>query len=165
MKNNSTQIDTVVLDFYMQEYKAELENYFLPIDQLKYSGMPLDAIEKCEIEEDRYPIVILNNNKPAGFFVLHGWEGVRHYSDNKDAILLRAYSVNASCQGKGIAKKSLLLLPSFVKKHFPTKNEIILCVNHKNIAAQNVYLKSGFKDQGIRVMGSIGEMFLFHMDV
>ncbi|WP_306659888.1 GNAT family N-acetyltransferase [Bacillus sp. AFS002410] len=80
-------------------------------------------------------------------------------------MLLRAYSIDSNFQGKGIAKQSLKLLPDFVKAHFPEKNEIILGVNHKNIAAQHVYLKSGFVDKGVRVMGKKGELFVMHMDL
>ncbi|MFO1446315.1 GNAT family N-acetyltransferase [Bacillus sp. Bva_UNVM-123] len=161
MKNNHI----VTLDFYKQEYELPLENYFLPEEQLNYTGLPLDAIKKCELDDSRYPIVILFNHEPAGFFVLHGWEGVKEYWDNKNALLLRAYSVNHSFQGNGIAKKSLQSLPLFVKEHFSSINEVILAVNATNKVAQQVYLKCGFIDKGIRAMGSKGELFIYHLDV
>lgn len=157
--------NNVTLDFYKQEYRAQLEDYDLPEEQTKYTALPLDAVLTCEQTTERYPVVILYNGEPAGFFVLHGWNGVKEYSDNKNAILLRAYSVHYSFQGKGIAKKSLQLLPPFVKKHFIGKNEIILAVNYNNQIAQQVYLKSGFVDKGVRVMGPKGELFIYHMDI
>ncbi|QED48341.1 GNAT family N-acetyltransferase [Cytobacillus dafuensis] len=165
MLKNNVQEDVISLDFYKPSQKFELENYYLPQEQLKFTSLPIDAIKKCELEVDRYPIVILHNNKPAGFFVLHGWEGVKEYYENQDAILLRAYSVHSDFQGRGIAKESLHLLPVFVRKHFPNKNEIILAVNYQNKAAQQVYLKCGYEDKGIRVMGKKGELFIFHMDL
>jgi len=157
--------DMIALDFYKPEYKAMLENYYLPEEQTIYTSLPIEAIKKCEQDNDRHPIVILYNDIPAGFFVLHGWDGVKEYSINKDAILLRAYSINHSFQGKGIAKKSLQLLPLFVKDNFPLKNEIILAVNFNNEAAQQVYQKCGFVDKGTRVMGRKGELFVYHLDV
>jgi RimJ/RimL family protein N-acetyltransferase len=165
LNSHKAQKDSVVLDFYKLEYKLQIENYDLPQEQLIYTSLPMEAIEKCEKEDDRYPIVILYNNMPAGFFVLHGWEGVKAYSDNRDAILLRAYSVDSTFQGNGIAKKSLMVLPSFVKKYFPSKNEIILAVNHSNKVAQYVYEKGGFKDKGLRVIGRKGELFILHMNL
>lgn len=165
MTNHIVHKEVVTLDFYKPEYKWQLENYYLPQEQLKYTSLPLDAIAECEKEAGRHPVVILFHHSPAGFFVLHEWEGVKEYSDNRDAILLRAFSVHFSFQGKGIAKQSLMLLPSFVKKHFPNKNEIILAVNHMNKAAQHVYKKSGFKDKGLRVMGKKGELFILHMNL
>ena len=154
--------DDVKLIFYQEEFKPELA-YNLPADQANYTGLPLEALEKCKVETDRHPVVILYENRPAGFFVLHGWEGVKLYSDNKDAILLRAYSINPDYQGKGIAKASLMLLPAFVKQHFPDKNEIILGVNFNNSHAQHVYLKTGFIDKGHRIMGTKGEQFVLHL--
>lgn len=155
----------VSLDFYQQKYRHGLVDYYLSAEQSKFTGMPLDQIEICEKEDDRYPIVILYDDLPAGFFVLHGWEGVKDYSDNKNALLLRAYSVNTIFQGKSIATQSLQLLPAFVKEHFPDKNEVILAVNKINERAQYVYKQSGFEDKGIRAMGTIGEMYIYHLEL
>lgn len=165
MSIQKTSKDTVTLDFYKEVYKSKLSVYHLSEEQIRYTSLPLNAILKCEKENDRYPIVILYNGEPAGFFVLHGWEGVKAYSKNKDAILIRGYSVNSAFQGKGIANESLLVLDTFVKKHFPSKKEIILAVNHKNTVAQHVYKKGGYRDKGIRVMGRKGELLILHKDL
>ncbi|MEQ2528326.1 GNAT family N-acetyltransferase [Robertmurraya yapensis] len=159
-KNQS--VNTVTLDFYSGKYESILSDYDLAEEQIRFTSLPSQAILACEIDKTRYPIVILSNGKPAGFFVLHGWEGVKAYSDNRDAILLRAYSINSKFQGKGIAKRSLSILDSFIKSHFPTSNEIILAVNHQNTVAQHLYKVSGFVDKGIRVMGRIGEQYILH---
>jgi RimJ/RimL family protein N-acetyltransferase len=155
----------VSLDFYQPKYRPGLKDYFLSEEQSKFTGMPLEQIEICHNEEDRYPIIILFDDVPAGFFVLHGWEGVKAYSTNTNALLLRAYSINTSFQGKSIATQSLRLLPGFVKEHFPDKNEVILAVNKVNERAQYVYKQNGFVDKGIRAMGRIGEMHIYHMEL
>lgn len=157
--------DAVSLDFFKPEYTALLGDYHLHDEQKKYTALPLDALKKCEMDVERHPAVILYGNEVAGFFVLHGWEGAKEFSDNKDAILLRAYSINAAYQGKGIANKSMSLLPSFVREHFPSKNEIILAVNHTNNIAQKVYFNGGFIDKGTRAMGREGEMLILHLDL
>jgi len=160
-----TKNEFVSLDFFKPEYTALLEDYYLHDSQKKYTAMPLEALKMCEMDRERHPVVIFYGNELAGFFVLHGWDGAMEFSDNKDAILLRAYSVNATLQGKGIANKSMSLLPSFVRQHFPSKNEIILAVNHANKIAQNVYFKCGFIDKGTRAMGREGEMFILHLNL
>lgn len=157
--------EIVSLVFYKPEYQAMLLNYRLSEEQQRYTALPADALQKCESEPDRHPIVILYGNQPAGFFVLHGWEGVKAFSKNKEAILVRAFSINSEYQGKGIASESVRLLSSFVKEHFSDVNEIILAVNHANIVAQTVYKKGGFVDKGSRAMGREGEMFIYHFDV
>jgi RimJ/RimL family protein N-acetyltransferase len=164
-KMSIVEKETVSLLFYTPEYKGLLKNYSLLNEQKKYTAFPLDALQKCETEPDRHPVLILYGDHPAGFFVLHGWEGVKEFSDNETAVLLRAYSVNSAFQGKGIATESMRLLPLFVKKYFPQKNEIILAVNNANLIAQNVYKKGGFIDKGIRAMGREGEMQILHLDL
>ncbi|BBN99379.1 hypothetical protein St703_20840 [Sporolactobacillus terrae] len=88
--------------------------------------------------------------------MLHGWNGVKPYSQNRRALLLRAFSVNADFQGKGIASKALCVLDAFINVHFPATTEVILAVNHKNTIAQHVYEKVGYIDYGTRVMGKYG---------
>ncbi|WP_042455479.1 GNAT family N-acetyltransferase [Neobacillus dielmonensis] len=151
------------LEFYRPAYKQQIETYVLPEEQAQFTAQPLDALAVCEQDAERFPVLIFSNDSLAGFFVLHGWGGVQQYYDNEKALLLRAYSVNPSFQGKGIAQESLKLLPEFVKIHFPEKNEIMLCVNYHNTQAQHVYKKSGFQDRGLRAMGRKGEMFIFHL--
>jgi RimJ/RimL family protein N-acetyltransferase len=129
-------------------------------EQKKYTAMPLDALQQCELDAERHPVLIFLGSQIAGFFVLHGWEGVKQFIDNKDAMLLRAYSIDARMQGKGVAHHSMVLLPVFVREHFPETKEIILAVNHANTIAQHVYRKGGFIDNGVRAMGSEGEMFI-----
>jgi RimJ/RimL family protein N-acetyltransferase len=154
--------NSITLDFYREEYKSKLSDYRLSEEQSRYASVPLKALLQCEKDNTRHPVVILYNGEPVGFFVLQGWEGVKTYSNNQDAILIRGYSVNSTYQGKGIAKESLLALDSFVKRIYPSTKEIILAVNHKNAIAQHVYKKGGFIDKGIRVMGKKGELFIFH---
>ncbi|WP_345840750.1 hypothetical protein [Bacillus sp. P14.5] len=48
------------------------------------------------------------------------------------------------------------LLPSFVLEHFPETSEIVLAVNERNSAARTLYMKSGFKDNGKKLMGRKG---------
>ncbi|WP_106495880.1 GNAT family N-acetyltransferase [Lentibacillus sp. Marseille-P4043] len=153
--------EEIALDFHNQKYAADLVHYSLLKDQLNYTAHPLDAIEKCSCDVERYPIVIQYHRIPVGFFVLHDRGGFPKYSNNENAILLRAYSVDSRYQGKGIAKESLKLLPFFIKNYFPGKDEIVLAVNHNNTHAQMVYKKCGFRDNGGRVMGRKGEQFVF----
>ncbi|NKE06602.1 GNAT family N-acetyltransferase [Mesobacillus selenatarsenatis] len=155
--------ETVSLEFYIPQFKNALLKYDLLEEQRRFTAFPEDALEMCKEDPERHPVVILYDNEPAGFFVLHGRSGVIDYSDNQNAMLLRAYSINLSFQGKGIASKSVMLLKRFVKEHFTQVDEIILAVNHSNIMAQNVYTKGGFIDQGKRAMGREGEMYIYHL--
>ncbi|WP_079508639.1 GNAT family N-acetyltransferase [Mesobacillus jeotgali] len=157
---------TVSLQFYKSEFRSSLlSDYVLLDQQRRFTALPGDALEKCDEDPDRHPVVIFYENVPAGFFVLHGWEGVKDYTENQTALLLRAYSINLPYQGKGIATASIKLLKPFVKGNFPSVNEIILTVNQSNITAQTVYKRGGFVDRGERVMGREGEMFIYHLNL
>lgn len=94
------------------------------------------------------------------FFDLHKGEGTKPYSTNDKAILLRAFSTDYRYQGKGYAKQALQLLPAFVKENFHEINEIVLAVNVRNEAAQGLYKKCGFVDEGVREMGPKGELII-----
>lgn len=96
------------------------------------------------------------------FFDLHKNEGVKPYSDNRNSILLKAFSTDTYCQGKGYAKQALMILPSFIKENFNGINEILLAVNVKNEVAQELYKKIGFKDEGLRKMGKKGELIIMN---
>jgi GNAT superfamily N-acetyltransferase len=162
---STVEKDVVTLSFFKSEYTPMLECYHLHEEQKRFTAMPLEALKSCHLEEDRHPVAIFSGRQLAGFFVLHGWEGVKAYSDNEDAILLRAYSICTGFQGKGIGRRTMELLPAFVKEHFPDKKEIILGVNHSNSIAQQLYLKGGFIDKGIRVMGRQGEMLILQKEL
>jgi len=92
------------------------------------------------------------------FFVLHEKEGVTPYSSNEQALLIRSFSTDFYEQGKGYAKTALQLLPDFVRKHFPYINELVLGVNVPNRAAQELYKRCGFVDEGRQAMGLRDEL-------
>ena len=129
-------------------------------EQLRFTGHPKDCIKLSNEDSDRYSILAMEEDKLVTFFVLHKNEGVKPYSTNYNSILLRAFSTDFRHQGRGYAKKALMLLPEFVKENFSETNEIVLAVNLKNEAAQGLYKKCGFVDEGVRKMGKKGELII-----
>ncbi|MCM3031560.1 GNAT family N-acetyltransferase [Niallia taxi] len=142
-----------------------LKNYRLKKGQEQWTAMPLAAMEQCDTDKDRYPFLLLWDLQLAGFFVLHKGKGVMEYHSNKNAILLRAYSIEASYQGRGFAGSMLKQLPEFIKGSFPSADELILAVNEDNEAAQHVYEKAGFADRGLRAAGSAGHQLVLHKNI
>lgn len=155
----------VKLEGYRPEHFEELINYELTESQLTFTSHPKDALLACEKDKGRHPIVILEKGQPAGFLVLYQGEELPSYTDNPNAILLRAYSVAVPFQGKGIAGKSLELLTDYVEGNFPHVDEVVLAVNVRNQAAQRVYLRAGFEDSGRRVIGRMGEQYVYGLKV
>ncbi|MFD1851285.1 GNAT family N-acetyltransferase [Oceanobacillus bengalensis] len=153
-------VNNVKLENFSDEYLEVLKSFELPADQAKFTALPSKYFE---VTEGQYRIVIVNENEPIGFFLLHSTERVKEYSDNSNAMLLTSLSVNQTKQGKGYAKQAMFLLSDFVKSEFPNCNEIVLAVNYKNIPAQRLYSKIGYRDTGRRKMGPIGEQFIMSL--
>ncbi|MED4018764.1 GNAT family protein [Sutcliffiella cohnii] len=154
------KIDCLELRHFSDEYLDTLNSFRLPEEQIQFTSLPNSY---KEVTEGQHRIVILNDKEPVGFFLLHSTERVKEYSDNPKAMLLTALSIDQTQQGKGYAKKAMLLLRDFIANEFPNCNEIVLAVNHRNIAAQQLYLKVGFRDTGIRRIGPIGEQFILSL--
>ncbi|USK99808.1 GNAT family N-acetyltransferase [Bacillus tropicus] len=145
---------------YEERFKEQVENYKLSEEQLQFTGTPKKCIELSIADTDRHSILFLVNDELVTFFVLHENEGVKPYSENPKAMLLRAFSTDYYYQEKGYAKQSLLFLPDFIRKKYPHINEIVLAVNIKNISAQSLYKKCGFIDEGIRKIEKKGQLII-----
>ncbi|MFP7300389.1 GNAT family N-acetyltransferase [Neobacillus niacini] len=148
------------LYFYEDRFYKAIQNYSLTEDQLRFTGQPKDCIELSKEDSDRFSILAMEEDQLVTFFDLHKNEGVKPYSTNHYSILLRAFSTDSRNQGRGYAKQALMLLTAFVKQNFSGINEIVLAVNLKNVAAQGLYKKCGFVDEGVRKMGSKGELIM-----
>lgn len=140
-------------------------SYDLPVEQQEFTMRPQDLIKRDAGNPEKHMVVIRARDEAAGFFELDESEDRERYSDNPKALLLRGYSVNPKFQGRGIATGSLEALPAFIKKEFEEFDEVVLGVNARNIAAQNLYKKAGFEDTGRRIMGRKGEQFVMCLKV
>lgn len=145
---------------YKPQYDHLINDYYLPAEQLYYSALPLEAVEISKNNNDRHTILGMDDGELVTFFVLEENEAVKPFSNNPKDILLRSFSTNHKHQGKGYARKTLELLPDFMKESLPHIEGIVLGVNVKNTAAQGLYKKCGYVDTDNRVMGSKGEMIV-----
>ncbi len=154
------QFQQVSLDMYKPHHLEGLRRFKLPKEQAQFTAMPAEMLEESP---GRFPVVILAGGEPVGFFVLHASDRVKDYTDNRKALLLTAFSIDHSMQGRGYAKEALELLAEFVHRELPGRDEVVLAVNGKNIAAQRLYVKTGFKDTGRRRTGSLGEQWILSL--
>ncbi|KEK22784.1 GNAT family N-acetyltransferase [Bacillus gaemokensis] len=150
---------------YEEKYKEAIEAFILPGEQVQFTAEPSALLEKAKKDTTRNVVVIVENDTPVGIFALQTGERVGEYTDNPNSLLLVAFSINYTKQGKGYAKKGLGLLQGFVETYFPDKNEIVLAVNERNIPAQKLYLAIGFEDRGQRRMGPIGSQRILYLPI
>ncbi|WP_282937327.1 GNAT family N-acetyltransferase [Paenibacillus sp. RC67] len=150
------------LAFYSPEWDSTIRGFTLDEEQKNFVALPSAIIDLSLEDRDRYPVVILLEEEPVGFFVLHHSEEFRTLAGNKDALLLRAFSIDRNHQGKGLASKAMNQLPELVLNHFPQVNEVVLAVNESNSLAKRLYEKSGFHYKGINRAGRSGNEFIMH---
>ncbi|MFF2448305.1 GNAT family N-acetyltransferase [Neobacillus sp. NPDC058068] len=148
------------LYFYNERFRNAIDQYTLTAEQLRFTGTPVNSVKLSNEDSDRDSILAFEGDELVTFFVLHRNEGIKPYSNNHNAILVRAFSTDFRHQGKGYAHQALMLLPDFVKEHYREINEIVLAVNLQNDAAQSLYQKCGYVDEGERRMGGKGELII-----
>lgn len=146
------------LTFFTPDHQPLIDQYQLVDSQLKYTGHAKECVTLRSVT--RTPVLVIVEGRLVTYFDLHRKEGVAPYSNNSNAILVRAFSTDFREQGKGYAKKALQLLPQFVQQHFPQVDEIVLAVNVGNRIAKILYEKNGFVDFGERRQGPKGELIV-----
>ena len=85
----------VTLQFFTEEHFPDL-NYQLDEIQLQYTSSAEMALQRIKERNDgkAFPITILYEEKPVGFFVLDFGEDKFDLTDNPNSTLLRSLSVN-----------------------------------------------------------------------
>ncbi|OIK09123.1 hypothetical protein BIV59_17795 [Bacillus sp. MUM 13] len=155
----------VKLKVYERSDFPALLQYVLPEEQAIYTTMPAVAVEACREGEDKLAVLITEDERPAGFFVLDYGSESNIYTGNEEAVIFKSFSIDQRYQGRKVAVQALNLLPEFIKRAIPYKNEILLTVHHTNVPARNLYKKCGFKDKGIKFAGESGEELVFHQSL
>ncbi|MCM3718339.1 GNAT family N-acetyltransferase [Fictibacillus phosphorivorans] len=155
----------VILTFFEEIHRDALNAFYLEKDQLRFTPLPSEALKLCDEDLSRNPVVIMAKDTPVGFFVLHAGENIRDFTENPNAMVIRALSINHKEQGKGYAKEAMLKIPAFVSTHFPAIDELILAVNFNNEPAQQLYKKIGFHSRGQVKPGPSGPQHVMHLDM
>ncbi|BAP30014.1 GNAT family acetyltransferase [Chryseobacterium sp. StRB126] len=152
------------LDFFNPEEHLSGVSYSLDENQLRFTASASQALQNIEKRDDNnaFPITILENNVPAGFFVLDFGKDKFEFTDNQNSALVRSLSVNPEKQGRGIGKVAMILVDDFVKENFKHCDEIVLAVNQKNNSAYHIYLKAGYIYDGKTRVGRSGLQYLMY---
>lgn len=154
----------IKLKEYKPMYKSALMNFHLDEADKKYTALPSTILKSTLENPNKTAVVILKNDVPAGFFVLHQGEEIREYIDPENTLLIRALSIDSAYHRQGIGLQSMSLLSEFVRTSFPNIRKLALAVNMKNEKAQGLYLKAGYKEDHRR-MGLKGEQMVMVKEI
>lgn len=154
----------ISLEFFKPEEHLSGVSYSLDESQLRFTASATQALQSIEERDDNkaFPITILENNVPAGFFVLDFGNDKLELTDNENSVLVRSLSINPHMQGRGIGKIAMMLIDDFVRKNFKQCDEIVLAVNQKNDSAYYIYLKAGYIFDGKTRIGRSGPQYLMY---
>ncbi|EUJ22604.1 acetyltransferase family protein [Listeria grandensis FSL F6-0971] len=150
---------TVTLQKFIKEASQTeaLRNYTLENDT--FCAHPLTFLDR----EGYHCVLVCDNEEVVGFFVLDNGPDLATYVAEPHALLLRGYSIDSTMQGQGYGTRSLAELKAYVNAHFTMIDQVVLAVNKRNIPAQKLYLKSGFRETARTVLGPRGEQFVYEM--
>ncbi|WP_405108347.1 GNAT family protein [Paenibacillus sp. FSL K6-1217] len=144
-----------------EHYRSQLLSFRLPAEQEQFTGLPEETLQDLREDSGKAGVIIAHEERAVGFFILHTGEGISNfYPDHTGAVLLRAFLMDYASQGRGFAKAAMLLLPDFVRRHYPEARQIVLAVNERNTAASQLYLRAGFQDHGLRRSGTKGTQLI-----
>ncbi|WP_322922416.1 GNAT family N-acetyltransferase [Paenibacillus campi] len=160
----------VRLELLQPQHMEQLLAFELPEEQLRFTALPMEVLEISIRDPERHPVVVTADGHAVGFFVLHEGAGVatyRSYTSTapEQLMLLRALLIDHKQQGHGFARLAMQALRPFVHLHFPPIREIVLAVNIRNEPAQQLYLRTGFEDRGMRRPGALGLQWIMHYQV
>ena len=115
-------------------------------DQVRFSGTVADAFAADEAGVDFH--AILEGPQPVGFFKIDRLYPETYPFAQPGELGLRAFMVDAGCQGRGLASAAIRALPAYLRRHYRDAPALVLTVNLANPAAIRAYLQGGFADTG-----------------
>ncbi|SMC53069.1 Acetyltransferase (GNAT) family protein [Moheibacter sediminis] len=152
---------------YQTSHFDELNSFQLDETQSKFTASVYENIVNRKIETipGKFPVTILHDEIPVGFFILDDSDEKTIFTADENAVLLRSLSLNPKYQGKGIGKDTMILMDDFVRNQFPHRTHITLAVNARNEHAIQLYVKTGYQNTNRTYDGSIGPQFILSKQV
>ncbi|MCL1631487.1 GNAT family N-acetyltransferase [Sporolactobacillus sp. CPB3-1] len=149
------------LVLYNESFMHQLQDY--QFGTSPFSIPPLHAIKSLNAHGYAHPIMVLNEEKVVGFFILEELPRQSIYGIYEHALLFRAFSLDIRFRGQGLAKRIMDALVSFAQTRFPDRTTIVLTVNTANQTAIGLYRHMGYSDTGRTFIGKKGKQHVFEL--
>lgn len=145
----SEHCETINIVPYEEALISEIKQFNISAEDRKFTKTPEENIKLATNDEERHPTLVYNaRSECVGFFTLHEGDGVAPYSNNKNAIFFRSFSIDSNYRGHGYGKQVIQSLPNYLRQYFPDVDEIYLTVNMDNEIAQKLYQQCRYQNVG-----------------
>ena len=158
----------------LERLATEVSGLLLAPGQAAFVGEPAEMLATALADSARHPFAILASpsgshaDKVVGMGVLHvGVAAEAGWQDADDAVLLRGFLIDRSCQGLGYGAGATLAAVNqaadLVRRFGLPATGVVLSVNERNLAGRAAYLKAGFMDRGQYLGGRSGPQRTLHL--
>ena len=129
---------------------SDLEKFTLLEEDRKFTKTPLENIDLANRDQERHPTLVYDDkDRCVGFLRYMKVRGQTLFYKPKCNIF-RSFSVDSQYRGFGYGKKVMQALPQYIKRYYPTINEIYLAVNTDNHLARKLYIQNHYEIVGKR---------------
>ncbi|EOH95063.1 hypothetical protein UAW_02142 [Enterococcus haemoperoxidus ATCC BAA-382] len=133
------------LTMYDDTHQEHINNYCLSERKLRYVREPKIAIALTKKDPQRHAVLAFKDEHLVAFLTLYEARGGSPYSDNKNSLLVHDLSTDYRHLNNGHVKKAVQLLPSFIRQHFSTIDQLTIIVNEDKAFTQALRLEAGFE--------------------
>lgn len=131
-------------------------------DQERFSGTVQHAFQEDSEGVDFHAICL--DGQPVGFFKIDHAYAEHHWFARPGEPGLRAFLIDKTHQGRGIATAAIRALDGYLQAQYPDIASVVLTVNMANPVAVRAYRRGGFVDTGdIYEGGSAGPQLVMRM--
>lgn len=135
-------------------------------EQEKYSSRAQLTLAAADADPHRTPFLVEHAGQAVGFGVLDAVGYLDALTDRpREAVLLRAFYIDARHQYRGHGRAAARLLPGLVREVVPGARWLYLTVNEANPAGLRAYAAGGFTDVGRYLGGSLGPQRIMRVAV
>ncbi|MET1078574.1 MAG: GNAT family N-acetyltransferase [Pseudomonas sp.] len=139
------------------EQRAAVRQLSISPQQVEYAGPTERAVALCEADQvgDIQGLAIFKGQQITGFLLLKRGAQAPEWAP-AGAVTISGLRIDQTFQGQGIGTQALHAVKDWVQCHWPEVAQLILAVDEDNAAGIRAYLKAGWNDLGVRMLGRIG---------
>lgn len=143
---DTMEVPKVTLSLLEGAYAEQVERLSVHQEQLPYVGRMDEILANVNAYVD--PHLVIEQDRVVGFFLIDRHYYQYHTFASKNSVGVRAFFIDRQYQGKGLGLSAMLALPNYIRRNYPSINDVFLTVNCQNVNGYKCYIKANFDDTG-----------------